>query len=149
MEICTSKWEVFLVKKKELRDLIVKYKEDYDKEIKNLDGKIHYDYKRKKHVPMKPKQGFYTTSVVFNSVYFSPRLNISFELSIYQVRFLNLENLFSRCFSTFVLFHKLQLYSYIGKVWYIYVIEIKMNKPPSFILTPCLYFTWFSNLHVS
>ena len=96
--------------------MIVKYKEDYDKEIKNLDGKIHYDYKRKKHVPMKPKQGFLTTSVVFNSVYFSPRVNISFELSIYQVRFLNLENLFSRCFSTFVLFHKLQLYSYIGKV---------------------------------
>ena len=42
---------------------MVKYKEDYDKELQNLEGKTLYDYKQRKHVPMKPKQGFLATTV--------------------------------------------------------------------------------------
>ena len=77
----------------------------------------------------------------FHSVYFSARFNISFQLSIYQVIFSNLKNLFSHCLSSFFPFHKLQLCLYIGKFWYIYVIGIKINKKP-----PCLlYFTEFSD----
>ena len=34
------------------------HKEKYDKELKEVEGKTRYDHKRKKHVPMKPKQGF-------------------------------------------------------------------------------------------
>ena len=41
---------------------------------------------------------------------------------------LHLKRLLSRCFRTFFSFHKLQLYSYIGKFLYIYVIDIKVNK---------------------
>ena len=52
-----------LAEKKELGEIIVKYLEDYDKEVRNLEGKTHYDYKRKKQVPMKPKQGFLVTAV--------------------------------------------------------------------------------------
>ena len=52
-----------LAEKKELGEIIVKYLEDYDKEVRNLEGKTHYDYKRKKHVPTKPKQGFLVTAV--------------------------------------------------------------------------------------
>ena len=52
-----------LAEKKELGEIIVKYLEDYDKEVRNLEGKTHYDYKTKKHVPMKPKQGFLVTAV--------------------------------------------------------------------------------------
>ena len=47
-----------LVEKKELGELLEKYKKEYDKEVKALQGKTHYDYKRKKHVPIKPKHGF-------------------------------------------------------------------------------------------
>ena len=47
-----------LAEKKELGELVEKYKKEYDKEVKALQGKTHYDYKRKKHVPIKPKQGF-------------------------------------------------------------------------------------------
>ena len=51
--------------------MIVKYKEDYDKGLKNIEGKAHYGYNRKKkYVPMKPKQGFLATAVVYNSIYF-------------------------------------------------------------------------------
>ena len=52
-----------LVEKNELGDLIEKYKKGYDKEIKVLQGKTHYDYKRKIHVPIKTKQGFLATAV--------------------------------------------------------------------------------------
>ena len=51
-----------LVEKNELGDLIEKYKKGYDKEIKALQGKTHYDYKRKIHVPIKTKQGFLATA---------------------------------------------------------------------------------------
>ena len=63
---------------------------------------------------------------------------------------MNLKNLFSHCFNTFSPLHKLQLCSYIGKFWCIYVISIKINKKVSqFIPTPSpprlLYFTEFSD----
>ena len=51
-----------MAEKKELGDLVEKYKKEYDKEVKALQGKTH-DYKRKKHVPIKPKQGFLATAV--------------------------------------------------------------------------------------
>ena len=89
-----------LAEKRELGELIVKHKKKYDKELKNLEGNTHYDYKRKKHLPMKPKRGFLATAVVVSSVYFSPRVNISFQLSISRSYFLKI------C---------LQLCSYIGK----------------------------------
>ena len=44
-----------LAEKRELGELIQKYKEVYDKESKELEGKTKYDYKRKKHVQVKPK----------------------------------------------------------------------------------------------
>ena len=50
-----SKQKYILAEKKEQE----KYKKEYDKEVKTLQGKTHYDYKRKKHVPIKPKQGFH------------------------------------------------------------------------------------------
>ena len=52
-----------MLKKKELGELIVKYKVVYDKELKNLESKTYYDYKRKKCVPMKRKQGLLATAV--------------------------------------------------------------------------------------
>ena len=53
-----------LVEKKELASkLVEKHKKEYDKVVKALQGKIHYTYKRKKHVPIKPKQGFLSTAV--------------------------------------------------------------------------------------
>ena len=52
-----------LAEKKELGELVEKYKKKYDKEVKALQGKTHYDYKRKKHVPIKPKPGFLATAV--------------------------------------------------------------------------------------
>ena len=33
-----------------------------DKKVKSLQGKSHYNYKRKKHIPIKPKQGFVATA---------------------------------------------------------------------------------------
>ena len=53
-----SKQKYILAEKKEQE----KYKKEYDKEVKTLQGKTHYDYKRKKHVPIKPKQGFHSFS---------------------------------------------------------------------------------------
>ena len=44
-----------MAEKKELGDLVEKYKKEYDKEVKALQGKTH-DYNQKKHVPIKPKQ---------------------------------------------------------------------------------------------
>ena len=52
-----------LAEKKKLEELVEKYKKEYDKEVKVLQGKSHYDYKRKKHAPIKPKQGFLATAV--------------------------------------------------------------------------------------
>ena len=43
-----------LAEKKELGELVEKYKKEYYKEVKVLQGKTHYDYKRKKQVPIKP-----------------------------------------------------------------------------------------------
>ena len=42
-----------LAEKKELEELVEKYKKEYDKEVKVLQGKTHYDYKRKKTRPNK------------------------------------------------------------------------------------------------
>ena len=47
---------------------------------------------------MKPKQGFLAIVVVFSNVYFSLTVNMSFQLSIYQIIFLNLKNLFITLF---------------------------------------------------
>ena len=66
--------------------------------------------KQPPEVFIKNSQNWKKNTRVFNTVYFSPRVNISFQLLIYQVIFLNLENLFSQYFSTFFSFHKLQLY---------------------------------------
>ena len=49
--------------KKEVGELVEKYKKEYDKEVKTLQGKTHYDCKRKKHVPIKPKQRFLATAI--------------------------------------------------------------------------------------
>ena len=73
---------------------------------------------------------------VFNSVYFLTSVNTSFQLSIYQVIFSNLKNLFLHCFSTFFTSHNLQFCSYIGKLWYIYVIGIKLNKKTLPLIPP-------------
>ena len=48
--------------KKELVELVEKYKKECDKEVKALQGKTH-DYKRREHAQMKPKQGFLTAAV--------------------------------------------------------------------------------------
>ena len=47
-----------LAEKKELGESVNKYKEKYNKRLKNLEGKTNYDCKRKEHVSVKPKQGF-------------------------------------------------------------------------------------------
>ena len=57
-----GKENIVLQKKKELGELVQKYKKEYDKEIKALQGKTNYDYKREKHVPIKPKPGFLATA---------------------------------------------------------------------------------------
>ena len=51
-----------LAEKKALGELVEKYKKEYDKEVKALQGKT-YDYKRKKTRLIKPKQGFLATAV--------------------------------------------------------------------------------------
>ena len=56
-----------LAEEKKLGELV-----EYDKEVKALQGKTHYDYKRKKHVLKKPKQGFLATGckgAVFRTKY--------------------------------------------------------------------------------
>ena len=52
-----------LSEKKQLGKLISNNKEKYDKELKELEGKTRYDHKRRKHVPVKPKQGLIATAV--------------------------------------------------------------------------------------
>ena len=52
-----------LAEKKKLGELVNKYKEKYDKELKDLEGKSSYDYKRKMHAPMKPKRAFLAAAV--------------------------------------------------------------------------------------
>ena len=43
--------------------MVEKCKKEYGKEVKPLQGKTYYDHKRKKHVPIKPKQGCLATAV--------------------------------------------------------------------------------------
>ena len=74
--------EYSLAEKRELGKLIVKHKKDYEKELKILEDRTHHDSKRKKHLPLKPKQGFLAIAVVFSNVYFSLTVNMSFQLSI-------------------------------------------------------------------
>ena len=45
-----------MAEKKELGELVEKYKKKYHKKVKALQWKTHYDYKRKKHAPIKPMQ---------------------------------------------------------------------------------------------
>ena len=52
-----------MAEKKELGELVEKYKKKYDKKVKALQWKTHYEYKRKKHAPIKPKQRFLATAV--------------------------------------------------------------------------------------
>ena len=51
------------IEKRELGELVNKHKEKYDNEVKELEGKTRYDYKRKKHVQLKPQQGFLAAAV--------------------------------------------------------------------------------------
>ena len=88
----------------------------------------------------KNSQNWKKITLAFNSVYFSPRVNISFQLSVYHVIFLSLKNLFLHCFSTIFPFHKLQLCSHLGKFWYIYVIKIKINKKAPSLFQPPGYY---------
>ena len=53
-----AKEKFSLNEKKELAELVEKYKEKYDKEVETLRGQTTYDYHTKKHIPKKPKQGF-------------------------------------------------------------------------------------------
>ena len=43
--------------------MVEKYKKEYCKDVHAPQGKTYYDYKRKKHVPIKLKQGFLATAV--------------------------------------------------------------------------------------
>ena len=43
--------------------MVEKYKNEYDKDVKALQEKTRYDYKRTKNVPIKPKQRFLATAV--------------------------------------------------------------------------------------
>ena len=43
----SGKEKYSFVEKKELGELVEKYKKEYDKEVKALQGKTHYDYKQK------------------------------------------------------------------------------------------------------
>ena len=90
---------------------------------------------------------FITRFEMFSIVF----MGLIFQLSIHQFIFLNLKNLFSHCFRTIFPFHNLQLCSYIGKFWYIYVIVIKINKKSPCLFQPpgLLYFTDFSHPRLS
>ena len=58
-----AKEQYSLSEKRELGELVSKHKEKYDNEVKELEGKTRYDYKRKKHVQLKPQQGFLAAAV--------------------------------------------------------------------------------------
>ena len=58
-----GKVKYFLSEKKQLGELISNHKEKYNKDLKELEGKTKYGYKRKQLVPMKPKQGFTAADV--------------------------------------------------------------------------------------
>ena len=49
--------------KLELAELVEKLKEEYDLEVEKNKGKTKYDYKRKRHVPIKPSTGFIAKAV--------------------------------------------------------------------------------------
>ena len=46
-----------------LGELVCKYHEGYEAEIKRNKSKTKYDYKHKKHVPLKPKCGYLAKAV--------------------------------------------------------------------------------------
>ena len=52
-----------LSEKKELGELVEQYKKKYDEVVASLKGQTSYDYRTKKHVQKKPKQGFLATAV--------------------------------------------------------------------------------------
>ena len=52
-----------LREKKELGEFVAKHKDQYNEEVRALAGKTAYDYRRKRHVAMKPKQGFLVAAV--------------------------------------------------------------------------------------
>ena len=47
----------------ELAELVEKTKEEYDLEVEKNKGKTKYDYRRKRHVPIKPSTGFIVKAV--------------------------------------------------------------------------------------
>ena len=98
--------------------------------LDTLRSRISEFFSEKSRTPPLLKKSQNWKERVFSTVFIS-HLGLIFQPSIYQVIFLNLIFLFSHCFSTFFLFHKLQLCSYIDKFWYIYVIGIKINKSKS------------------
>ena len=46
-----------------LGELVCKYHEEYEAEIKRNTGKTKHDFRRKKHVPIKPKCGYLAKAV--------------------------------------------------------------------------------------
>ena len=85
---------------------------------------------------LKNSQNWKENARIFNSIYFSSRVNISFQLSINQLTFLSLTFFFHIASALFFLFHKSQLCSHKGKFCYIYVIRIKINKRPPRVFQP-------------
>ena len=49
--------------KLELAKVVGKYKKEYDEEVEKNHGKTKYSYRRKRHVAVKPKWGFYSKAV--------------------------------------------------------------------------------------
>ena len=49
-----------------LGELVKKYKEEYDAEVKRNERKTRSDRKRKKHVPIKPNTGYVANAIYFN-----------------------------------------------------------------------------------
>ena len=47
----------------ELAKLIEKYEKQHDEKVEKNHGKRKYDYRRKRHVAVKPKWGFYSKAV--------------------------------------------------------------------------------------
>ena len=52
-----------LFEKKALGELVDKCKQKYEEDVKALQGKTTYDYRTKKHVQKKPKQGYLAAAV--------------------------------------------------------------------------------------
>ena len=59
-----GKYEKYsLAEQQELGAKVKEFKQQYLSELEALKGKTHYDYKRKRHVPDQPKQGYVTAAV--------------------------------------------------------------------------------------